>query len=315
MLLIVLVYFVVACNSDAKKGSAAQRGATTGATTGVTSTGFDGNAAYNYAKAQVDFGPRVPGTPAAKQAGDWIIRQMRSRADTVIVQSFTHTTADGKTLPMRNILARFRPELAERVLYLTHWDSRPVSESASTDAEKKMPVPGANDGASGVGLFVALADVLKKTPPNVGVDLLFTDGEDYGQFGPPEVDVLIGSKYFATHLPSPGYKPLYGVLWDMIGDKDLRIPYEMNSFQQAPEVVSRVWQTAADLGYGDVFVQESGGAITDDHMPLLNAGMRVIDVIDLDYPPHHTPQDTMDKISAKSLAIVGDVAAALVTRK
>ena len=310
-----VVCLLIACDSDAKEGSAAQRGATNGAAAGATATGFDGNAAYNYAKAQVDFGPRVPGTPAARRAGDWIIQQMRARADTVIVQSFTHTTADGKKLPMRNILARFRPELTERILYLTHWDSRPVSESASTDAEKKMPVPGANDGASGVGLFVALADVLKKNKPSVGVDLLFTDGEDYGQFGPPEVDVLIGSRYFVSHLPSPGYKPLYGVLWDMIGDKDLRIPYEMNSFQQAPEVVSRVWQTAADMGYGHVFVQESGGAINDDHMPLLNAGMRVIDVIDLEYPPHHTPQDTMDKISAKSLGIVGDVATALVTRK
>jgi glutaminyl-peptide cyclotransferase len=315
MLILVLMCLLVGCNSDAKEGSAAQRGATTGAAAGSTATGFDGNAAYNYAKAQFDFGPRVPGTPAAKQAGDWIIRQMSARADTVIVQSFTHTTADGKKLPMRNILARFRPELTERILYLTHWDSRPIAESAATEAEKKMPTPGANDGASGVGLFVALADVLKKTPPSVGVDLLFTDGEDYGQFGPPEVDVLIGSKYFVSHLPSPGYKPLYGVLWDMIGDKDLRIPYEMNSFQQAPEVVSRVWQTAAEMGYGATFVQESGGAINDDHMPLLAAGMRVIDVIDLEYPPHHTPQDTMDKISAKSLAIVGDVATALITRK
>jgi glutaminyl-peptide cyclotransferase len=306
----VLVSLIVACRGDAQKGSAA--GTTKAAR---TLTGFDGSAAYRYAKAQVDFGPRVPGSPAAKAAGEWIIRQMRARADTVIVQSFTYTTADGKKLPLRNILARFRPELSERVLYLTHWDSRPVSESAATEAERKMPVPGANDGASGVGMFVALADVLKKTRPKVGVDLLFTDGEDYGQFGPPEVDVLIGAKYFATHLPSPGYKPLYGVLFDMIGDKDLRIPYEMNSFQQAPEVVSRVWQTAADLGYGDVFVQESGGLITDDHMPFLNAGIHVIDVIDLTYPPHHTPQDTMDKISAKSLAAVGDVATALVTRE
>ena len=245
--IIVLLCQAAACNSDAKQGSAAQRGASSG----VTSTGFDGNAAYNYAKAQVDFGPRVPGTPAAKLAGDWIIRQMRARADTVIVQAFTHTTADGKKLPMRNILARFRPELTERVLYVTHWDSRPISELAAIDAEKKLAVPGANDGASGVGLFVALGDALKKAKPNVGVDLLFTDGEDYGEFGPPQVDVLIGAKYFAAHLPSPGYKPLYGVLWDMIGDKDLRIPYEMISFQQAPEVVSRVWQTAADLGYGD----------------------------------------------------------------
>lgn len=309
MLVILLLCLVVGCKGDANGGSAAQ------STSAATSTGFNGTAAYNYAKAQVDFGPRVPGTPAAKQAGDWIIRQMRARADTVIVQSFTYTTADGKKLPLRNILARFRPELSERVLYLTHWDSRPISESAATEAERKMPVPGANDGASGVGMFIALADVLKKTKPNVGVDLLFTDGEDYGKFGPPEVDVLIGAKYFATHLPSPGYKPLYGVLWDMIGDKDLRIPYEMLSFQQAPEVVSRVWQTAADLGHGDVFVQESGGDVTDDHIPLLNVGLRVIDVIDLTYPPHHTPQDTMDKISAKSLAIVGDVATALVTRR
>jgi len=164
-------------------------------------------------------------------------------------------------------------------------------------------------------MFVALGDALKRTRPNVGVDLLFTDGEDYGQFGPPEVDVLIGSKYFAKHLPSADYKPLYGVLWDMIGDKDLRIPYEMFSFQRAPEVVSRVWQTAADLGYANIFVEESGGEVVDDHVPLLDAGLRVIDVIDLTYPPHHTPYDTMDKISARSLAIVGDVATALVTRK
>ena len=311
MLVILFFCLVAGCRGDAREGTAAQRSAPTGSTV----TGFDGNAAYNYARAQVDFGPRVPGTPAAKKAGDWIIQQMRARADTVIVQSFTHTTADGKKLPLRNILARFRPGLSDRVLYVTHWDSRPVSESASTAAERKLPVPGANDGASGVGMFVALGDILKRTKPNVGVDLLFTDGEDYGQFGPPEVDVLIGSKYFASHLPSPGYRPLYGVLWDMIGDKDLRIPYEMNSFQQAPEVVSRVWQTAADLGYGNVFVQESGGLITDDHIPLLAVGLRVIDVIDLVYAPHHTPQDTMDKISAKSLAIVGDVATALVTRK
>jgi len=311
MLAAAMISVVIACRGDAQKGSAAA-GNTKSAT---TSTGFSGTAAYNYAKAQVDFGPRVPGTVAAKRAGDWIIQQMRSRADTVIVQSFTYTTADGKKLPLRNILARFRPDLTERVLYLTHWDSRPVSESAATEAERKMPVPGANDGASGVGMFIALGDVLKKKKPTVGVDLLFTDGEDYGQFGPPEVDVLIGAKYFAAHLPSPDYKPLYGVLWDMIGDKDLRIPYEMFSFQRAPEVVSRVWQTAADLGHGDVFVQESGGEITDDHIPLLDAGLRVIDVIDLTYPPHHTPQDTMDKISAHSLGVAGDVATALVTRQ
>jgi hypothetical protein len=308
VVIVALALHTSACSGDAQRGSAANKEPAGGA------TAFSGTAALGYAKAHFDFGPRVPGTPAAQKAGDWIIAEMRSRADTVIVQTWTHTTATGKKLPMRNILARFRPEMAERVLYVTHWDSRPIAESAAAEAERKLPTPGANDGASGVGLFVALGDVFKKQKPTVGVDLLFVDGEDYGEFGPPDVDVLIGSTYFASHPPSPGYKPLFGIVWDMIGDSDLRIPYETHSFQRAPEVVARVWQTAADLGYGSVFVQESGGPVTDDHIPLLNAGMRVIDVIDLTYPAHHTPQDTMDKISARSLSIVGDVATALVTR-
>jgi Zn-dependent M28 family amino/carboxypeptidase len=185
-----------------------------------------------------------------------------------------------------------------------------VSDGATDPAERKMPMPGANDGASGVGLFVALGDALQKTPPAFGVDLLFVDGEDYGSFDDME-DVLMGSTYFVAHLPSPGYRPIFGVLWDMIGDRDLLIKQEQNSLQQAPEVVRRVWQQAADLGDDDVFVNQQIGPITDDHVPLLNAGLRVIDVIDLEYPYHHRPSDTMDKISARSLSIVGDVAEAL----
>jgi Predicted aminopeptidases len=162
-----------------------------------------------------------------------------------------------------------------------------------------------------VGLFVALGDALKKNPPAQGVDLLFVDGEDYGAFDEKLADVLIGSAYFAAHPIDPGYKPIFGVLWDMIGDKDLSIKKEQISVEQAPEVVERVWQTAKDLGHEDVFVPVEQGGITDDHVPLLKAGLRVIDVIDIDYPYHHRPSDTLDKISAKSLSIVGDVAEAL----
>lgn len=276
-------------------------------------TGFDGDAAYRYAGAQVAFGPRVPGTPAWQKGGDWIVAQMRTRADTVIEQRWTHKLANGDSIPLRNILARFRPSVTERVLYVTHWDSRPTADEEKDSTRRKMAIPGANDGASGVGLFVALGDALKKTPPNIGVDLLFVDGEDYGTFGPPDVDVLIGSTYFAQHLPSPGYQPVYGVLWDMIGDKDLQIYQEQNSLARAPEVVSRVWTAAANLGYGNYFLPQAKYSVIDDHIPLLAAGLRVIDVIDLDYPQHHTLEDTMDKISAKSLGIVGDVATALVT--
>lgn len=283
-------------------------------------TGFDGEAAYRYAGTQVSFGPRIPGSPGWQKAGDWIVAQMRTRADTVIEQRWMHKLANGDSLPMRNILARFRPTATDRVLYLTHWDTRPIADSDPNPANRTKPILGANDGASGVGLFVALGDLLKKTPPNVGVDLLFVDGEDYGTFGPPNVDVLIGSTYFASHLPSPGYQPIFGILFDMIGDKDLNIYQEQNSIARAPEVVSRVWKTAADLGYSQYFLPQTGQPIIDDHIPLLEAGLRVIDVIDIDYGPpnnsyHHTLADTMDKISAKSLGIVGDVAAALVTNQ
>lgn len=273
---------------------------------------FDGESALRYAKAQVDFGPRVPGTPGAKAAGDWIVARMRERADTVIVQSWTQTLSDGRQVPLRNILARFRPDLPDRVLYVTHWDTRPVSDEAEDPAQRTVPVPGANDGASGVGLLVALGDALKATPPAVGVDLLFVDGEDYGNFGAMQ-DVLMGSTYFAAHLPTPTYRPIFGVLWDMIGDRDLRIKQEQNSVAQAPEVVRRVWRQAAEMGYDDVFVDEQMAfPVTDDHIPLLKVGLRVIDVIDYEYPYHHRPTDTIDKISARSLLIVGDVAEALV---
>jgi glutaminyl-peptide cyclotransferase len=275
-------------------------------------TAFSGTTALGYVKTQLDFGPRIPGTNGARRAGDWIIAEMRARADTVVVQSWTHTSAQGVRLPLRNILARFRPTATERVLYLTHWDTRPVSDLADNPIQRQLPVPGANDGGSGVALFLALGDVLKKTPPSVGVDLLFVDGEDYGDFSKDQ-DVLLGSKYFAEHLPSPDYRPIFGVLWDMIGDKDLQIYQEVNSAQQAPEVVARVWDQAEALGYGDIFISQTKYTVTDDHIPLLKQGLRVIDVIDLDYPDHHKPTDRLDKVSARSLQIVGDVATTLVT--
>jgi len=283
--------------------------------TPVITTEFSGESALRYAQAQVDFGPRVPGSDAHRKAGDWIVAQMKQRGATVVEQTWTHVAKGGRKLPLRNIIARFNPQATERVLYLTHWDTRPFADADADPGNQLMSFDGANDGASGVGLFVALADALQKKPSTLGVDLLFVDGEDYGEFGPPEVDVLLGSKYFATHLPEPGYMPVFGVLFDMIGDADLRIPQEINSVRQAPTVVQRVWSKAADMGYATIFQPRAEQQITDDHVPLLEKGLKVIDVIDLDYGPgnsyHHSRQDTMDKLSAKSLKIVGDVALAL----
>jgi len=275
---------------------------------------FDGEAALRYVRAQVEFGPRVPGTASARRAGDWLVERMRERADTVIVQTWTHRTQAGALVPMRNIFAQIRPALAERVLYVAHWDTRPVSDNEFEAELRERSGDGANDGASGVGMLLALADALRKTPPAVGLDILFVDGEDYGTFG-PDVDVVIGAQYFATNLPIANYRPAYGVVWDMIGDRDLRIMQERHSLNGAPEIVERVWARAAALGYARQFIVSPGYLVMDDHVPLQRLGWRVIDVIDIDYQYHHTMGDTIDKISAESLRIVGEVALALVRNR
>ena len=269
---------------------------------------FDGARAMTYAQAQVDFGPRVPNTEAHRLAGDWILGRLRTRVDAVEVQEFLHVTVGGDTLRLRNFIGRLRPEALERIVYLAHWDSRPRSDQSRNVGAQMQPVPGANDGASGVALLLGVADVLSQRPSEFGVDLVFVDGEDYGDFSGP--DVLIGSEHYAATLDSTRL-PLFGVVLDMIGDADLEIPQEANSVNAAPEVVTRVWNAARDLGYGHIFVERAGLAITDDHLPLIRAGVRAIDVIDFDYGPSnaywHTPEDTPDKVSAESLQVVGDV--------
>jgi hypothetical protein len=272
---------------------------------------FDGTRAFGYLERQMQFGPRIPGTPAHERAGDWILEELRARADTVAVQAITHVTRQGDTLHLRNFFARFRPAAAERVLFLAHWDTRPRADQSANLGQQRLPVPGANDGASGIAVLLGVADALKAKPPAGGVDLLCVDGEDYGDFVRDSNDVLIGSRWFAAHQP-PGYEPLYAVLFDMVADKDQQFYYEGNSQVFAPEVVDRVWRVAADLGYGRIFIPGVKHTLTDDHVALQHVGIHAIDVVDFDYPYWHTTEDTIDKVSAASLQVIGDVAVALV---
>ena len=271
---------------------------------------FSGPTAMRYVEQQLAFGPRIPNTPAHVKTGDWLLGELRARADTVIVQSFEQKTSKGQTLKLRNFFARFRPQATDRILYVAHWDTRPFADKSANLGQQRLPVPGANDGASGVAVLLGVADALKAKPATIGVDLLLVDGEDYGDFA-DSTETLIGARYFAHHLPA-GYTTLFAVLFDMVGDRDLQIFQEGYSVQNAPEVVQRVWQTADRLGYGSVFVKRVNQTLTDDHVPLQAAGIRAIDVIDFDFPYHHTTEDTIDKVSAESLQIVGNVAVALI---
>ncbi len=269
---------------------------------------LDGEAALRYLEAQLGFGPRIPGSPGHRRMAAWLDSLLRTRADTVVTQRWTHISRQGDSLPLVNLVARFKPAATERILFLAHWDTRPRAD-APQSADTLAPVVGANDGASGVAVLLAMADVLKATPPEIGVDLLFVDGEDYGDFT-ADVDVLLGSRYYAANQ-LPGPKPRYAILLDMVGDRDLRIAPEYYSQTGAPEVVERVWEVARKMGYSGIFVSGNGPMLTDDHVPLQQAGIRAINIIDFDYGPgnrwHHTTEDTRDKVSAASLKAVGDV--------
>ncbi len=235
---------------------------------------------------------------------------LRALADTVEQVPFTWVTTYGDTLHLTNVWARFRPGDSRRILLTAHWDTRPVAEEDTIGARRSQPIPGANDGASGVAVLLALAEALHAAPPGIGVDLLLTDGEDWGHkpnsLETVITDMLLGARHFAQ-TEGATYRPLYGILLDMVGEKGARFPEEAYSMQYAPEVVSRVWERAAELGYGETFPQVPGQAIVDDHVILNQAGIRTIDIIDFDYPPWHTSGDTPDKIGAESLDKVGEV--------
>lgn len=272
---------------------------------------FPTEAAFDLVRTQVNFGPRVAGMPGHDQQLQWMTEYLRERADTVDLQRFTHThTISGKQLQMTNVIARFNPEATERVLLVTHWDTRPTADYDPDEDARDEPIPGANDGASGTAVLLQIADVLKSHDPGIGVDLLFVDGEDYG---PEEPDMYLGAKYFAAN--AGGYRPLYGVLIDMIGDKTPRFGIEDTSQRMAPEVVQRIWGVAEDLGYGGYFPRTNIGAIGDDHVPLNQAGIRTANVIDCCDPPWHTQEDNLQNASPVGLGVVGSVLLELIFRE
>jgi glutaminyl-peptide cyclotransferase len=211
---------------------------------------------------------------------------------------------------MANVVARFNLKARDRLLFAAHWDTRPIADQDPDPAFRDKPIPGADDGASGVAVLMELANVLSRHAPPIGVDLVFFDGEDYG----PD-EMYLGAEHFAANLP-PGYQPLYGILLDMVGDQHPVFLQEASSLQEAPEVVARVWNVAEQMGYGSYFPRQKGMAIEDDHLPLNRAGIRTIDVIDFDYGPDnrywHTHLDDLQHVAPSGLGVVGSVLLKLV---
>lgn len=263
---------------------------------------FDKQRAWQHLVKQVQFGPRMPGTKAHQDCENYIFDEMSKYCDNVRRQPFDWKwSVNGETFHMNNILGEQNWKNASvRVVLFTHWDSRAMAEKDPDPVKRKLPIPAANDGASGVAVMLELMRVLKAAPPSVGIMYFMTDGED---LGPGEDEMYLGALYFADNLPTP--KPTYGILLDMIGDKDLSIPMEQRSVEAAPDLMNALYRHAQAIGLGGTFPMKQGYYMDDDHAALIAKGIPTIDLIDFDYPDWHKSTDTPDKCAPESLEKVG----------
>jgi peptidase M28-like protein len=279
----------------------------------VNAPAFDADSAYVSVGKQVAFGPRTPGSVAQTQCAAWMQQKLKTVCDTVYRQQVTVTGGDKKSLPCINLIGVINPAATKRILLLTHWDSRPWADQDTKDKDK--PVLAADDGGSGVGVLLEVARQLKahQLTPSLGIDILFTDVEDYGRSEWGEESYCLGTQYWAHHPHVAGYHADFGILLDMVGAHGAQFPMEGSSTRYAGDIQQKVWKAAGDAGYSSFFPYVAGVDITDDHVPVNQiTGIKTIDIISLTLDPQnpfakhwHTHADVMDIIDKSTLKAVG----------
>lgn len=279
---------------------------------------FNEDSAYLYVQKQVDFGPRVPNSEAHDLCATYLADKLAEFGAEVIVQEAQVRAFDNTLLNAKNIIAQYKPNLKNRVLLFSHWDSRPFADHDPDTSRQKEPILGANDGASGVGVLLEIARKLNNSSVACGVDIIFFDAEDYGtpdfiktQYKPDTW--CLGSQYWGKNPHTKDYYAKYGILLDMVGAPNATFYQEFQSLQFAPRVVKKVWNTANKLGYGNYFVYQNGGAITDDHV-YVNKHLNIpcIDIIQYDPSTNssfgsywHTHNDNMNVVDKNTLKAIG----------
>ncbi|MBG7609387.1 MAG: M28 family peptidase [Anaerolineae bacterium] len=258
---------------------------------------FDGQIAFDHIEQQLNFGSRSPGTPGHDQTVSWIIYNLKNMNWTTQIQTSSYM---GHSI--QNIIAKKKGNLelqtqSNWIIFSAHYDTRIFADESDSLEDKSKPVAGANDGASGVAILLELARVIPDDFPGE-IWLVFFDAEDNG--GIDGWDWILGSTSFVEQLVG---NPDAVILVDMVGDANLNIYKELNS---DTELSTEIWQQAASLGYSQYFIPVHKYRMLDDHIPFIRAGIPAVDLIDFDYPYWHTTEDTLDKVSANSLKIVGN---------
>ena len=318
-LLITFTLLMASCSScNSSKTTTKEPESTTKLSYTQISPEFNSDSAFLFIKNQVDFGPRVPNSAAHKFCGDYLVSKLEEFGASVIEQNVILKTYDNIALNARNIIGVYNPESKKRVLLFAHWDTRPFADQDQNKKIQTQPILGANDGASGVGVLLEIARQLKKSPLDIGIDIIFFDAEDWGQ---PNYETnliqgdwyCLGSQYWAENPHIPNYRANFGILLDMVGASNATFYKEGYSIEYASNVTEKVWSLASRLGYGDFFINIKGGYITDDHVPV-NKFHRApsIDIIHTsEDSPHgfgdfwHTHNDNINIIDKNTLHAVG----------
>jgi hypothetical protein len=273
--------------------------------TATAPTKFDGQRAYQDLLQQCEFGPRLPGTDAHQKTRDYILKVLGENGFATSTQPFeAKSDLLGKTVAGVNLYGTYPKGKPVRYMLSAHYDTRPFADQDKDPDKVNKPVMGANDAASGVAVLLELARHIPQLNQSKATALVFLDLEDHG--APTNNEGFCkGSQYLAAHLP-PELQFEAGVNLDMVGDADLRFRQERYSLSRYPDLTTKLWTIGGKL-YPEIFVQEMGPPIYDDHIAFQKAGKPYIDVIDFEYPSWHTGDDTADKCSAESLQAIGDV--------
>lgn len=317
-------FILLASSCDSSSTSQKKKSKKTEEVKNVVIPIFNADSAYKFVAEQVAFGPRVPNTKEHIAAGLYLEKTLKRFTPHVLIQEFQARAYDGTVLNGKNFIAQFNKEKTKRVLLAAHWDSRPYADHDADEANFHTAIDGANDGASGVGILMEIARIMSKQAPDVGVDIVFFDLEDYGMptfagDGDNESWAL-GSQHWAKNPMPEDYNANFGILLDMVGAQDVLFKMEYYSMYYAPHIVKKVWKQAGLLGYGSVFLFEEGGYVMDDHIPVNQTmGIPMIDIIHYHessestfFPHWHTVNDNLDVIDKASLRIVGETVTAVV---
>lgn len=276
---------------------------------------FNADSAYHFVKTQCDFGPRIPNSKAHKECADYLSAKLKSYGATVTMQNCDLSGYDGTILKSVNIVGSFKPESKKRIALFAHWDARPWADHDPDKANWHKPIDAADDGASGVGVLLEIARHIQKQQPEMGIDIIFLDAEDYGvpefEQKSDESSWALGAQYWARNPHVEGYSARFGILLDMVGGKGSQFYKEIYSEQYASNVNRKIWKAADKLGFGQFFINQQGSQVTDDHVFINQiANIPTADIIPYSADGSftktwHTIADNMDNIDKATLNAVG----------